>query len=120
MGNNNAYNSFFYTYIKSIVIVQLKLVKSADNLGLSLVKSYANEEEYKLHTYENMLLFATQSINDLDKSNEDNSQEIQEWLQDYFFKMENIIGKNIISPYALINGEIIAATPWEGDYTYEY
>ena len=120
MGNNNAYNSFFYTYIKSIVIVQLKLVKSADNLGLSLVKSYANEEEYKLHTYENMLLFATQSINDLDKINEDKSKEIQEWLQDYFFKMENIIGKNIISPYAVINGEIIAATPWEGDDTYEY
>ena len=34
--------------------------------------------------------------------------------------MENIIGKNIISPYAVINGEIIAATPWEGDDTYEY
>lgn len=66
-----------FILILSIVIVQLKLVESADNLGLSLVKSYANEEEYKLHTYENMLLFATQSINDLDKSNEDNSQEIQ-------------------------------------------
>lgn len=34
--------------------------------------------------------------------------------------MENIIGKNIISPYAVINGEIIAATPWECDDTYEY
>lgn len=34
--------------------------------------------------------------------------------------MENIIGKNIISPYAVINGEIIAATLWEGDDTYEY
>ena len=108
-----------FILILSIVLVQLKLVENTDNLGLSLVESYATEEEYKLNTYENVLSYATQCINDMYKNDVD-SDEIQEWLQDYFIKMENIIGKNIISPYAVIDGKIIAATPWEGDSTYEY
>ncbi len=103
-----------------IAFVQSNLAKNTDDLGESLVESYAIEEEFRLYTYENIVSFATEYIDEIDKIGEDNTDEIQQWLEGYFIKIEKIIGKNIISPYAVINGEIVAATPWEGDETYDY
>lgn len=109
-----------FLIILSIIFVQSKIVENADNLGTSLVESYAMEEEFRLYTYENILFFAKQYIDDMDKYGEDNTDEIQKWLEEYFVKIENTIGKNIISPYAVIDGKIVAATPWKGDKTYDY
>ena len=48
------------------------------------------------------------------------TQEIHDWLSGYFEKMTNIVGENVIDPYAVIGGQIVAANPWEGDENYDY
>lgn len=41
------------------------------------------------------------------------------WLQDYFGQIREVVGNGVIDPYAVINGRIVAANPWEGDAAYD-
>ena len=48
------------------------------------------------------------------------SGELQQWLHGYFSKITAIVGENATDPYAVIDGTIVAANPWEGDDGYDY
>lgn len=105
--------------ILSVVFVRTRLLENTNQLGMALAQSYAFEEEYKLDTHEKILTLAIEYIEEMEISGAENS-EIQTWMQDYFEKLTKIVGYDTISPYAVINGEIVAAIPWEGDDTYDY
>lgn len=102
-----------------IIFVQVKLKKNAYEFGQSLAQSYANEEEVRLDLYNNIVILASQYIDEIAESG-GSSEEIQQWLESYFLKTVNLVGEDVISPYAVIGGEIVAAVPWEGDDTYQY
>ncbi len=103
----------------AILLVRVKLLQNAQSLGMSLVHSYAVEEELNVSTLENDLILAGQFIDDL-LQNGGSSADIQTWLSGYFSKLADTIGEGLVDFYAVIDGEIIAANPWEGDATYPY
>ena len=70
-------------------------------------------------TFRNFLELGVQYVEELTTTGAE-EEEIQQWLHSYFSKLALIIGENVVDPYAVINGEIIAANPWEGDAGYNY
>lgn len=100
-------------------MVRTKLLKNAQSMGMSLAQSYALEEEKNIKIFEDFLDMGSQYINEIRNSGQ-GSQEIQEWMIGYFSKLTNILDDKVVDPYAVIDGKIIAETPWEGDASYDY
>lgn len=120
---NNFFNLFLLIIVSIILIICIllvrnKLLQNTQALGMALAKSYANEAETNLASFRNMLDLGSEYVDELQ---DDNSiEEIQPWLQDYFEKISVILGENVVDPYAVIDGQIIAANPWDGDDDYAY
>lgn len=102
-----------------VVLVRTKLLQNAQSLGDALVQSYAAEEERNIEALEREVELASQYVDEL-SSNGGDSTAIQTWLNSHFTKLIHIMGKGLVDFYAVIDGQIIAANPWEGDSTYQY
>ena len=98
----------------AILLVRTKLLQNTQNLGSALARSYALEEELLLDNMEKNVMLASQYIEEL-QSNETDLDEMQHWIQGYFSKLINILGEGAVDPYAVVDGKIIAANPWDGD-----
>ena len=107
------------TLVFGIFMVRIKLLQNAQRLGEALVHSYALEEELNIHSLQTNLLLAGQFLDEIIDSG-GNSTDIQAWLSGYFTKFTDIIGKDMVDFYAVIDGEIVAANPWVGDSDYQY
>lgn len=46
--------------------------------------------------------------------------EVQAWMKSYCEKITARFGDNLVDLYAVLDGKIVAAIPWEGDETYDY
>ncbi len=99
--------------------VRVKLLQNTQDLGMSLAESYAAEEEVHVSTFTNLLELGTQYVEEINGAGAA-SGELQQWLHGYFSKITAIVGENVIDPYAVIDGTIVAANPWEGDDGYDY
>lgn len=86
---------------------------------MSLAESYAAEEELHVATFSNFLELGTQYVEELSGSGA-GAAELQAWLHSYFAKITAIVGENVMDPYAVIDGAIVAANPWEGNDGYDY
>ncbi|MCC2258005.1 ATP-binding protein [Intestinimonas aquisgranensis] len=102
-----------------VILVRAKLLQNTQDLGMSLAESYAAEEELQVTTFRNFLELGSQYVEELNSSGAD-TEEIQTWLHSYFAKITAIVGENVMDPYAVIDGAIVAANPWEGDDGYDY
>lgn len=102
-----------------ILLVRTKLLKNAQELGMALVHSYAVEEQASLSSLETYLTLAAEFVDEIIAEGGD-SEDIQQWLESYFVKFTEIIGADMVDFYAVIDGEIVAANPWEGDESYPY
>lgn len=105
--------------IWSVILVRDKMLKNASDMGMYLTQSYAWEEENRIEMYSVLLSMCSQYTNDAIDNNLDNST-ISDLLKDYLEKATTTIDYSILDPYAVIDGEIVAAKPWEGDAGYEY
>lgn len=105
--------------ILAIFLVRIKLLQNAQSLGMALVHSYAVEEELNISSLEANLTLASQFVDDIISDGGDPAA-IQNWLTGYFSKLTDIIGEGLVDVYAVIDGEIVAVNPWEGDATYQY
>lgn len=103
----------------SIFLVREKLLKNANQLGMSLAQSYANEEENRINVY-SMLLTMTSSTIQGSISHDASDAVLEEQMASASGELEEMLGASIIDPYAVIRGKIIAADPWEGDRSYSY
>ena len=103
----------------SIFLVRTKLLENTQDLGMALAQSYAVEEEMHLDNFRRTINLAAEYVNEID-SEAGNSDEIQHWLSEYFAKLTALQGKSMVDPYAVIDGEIVAANPWDGDADYDY
>lgn len=103
----------------SIFLVRTKLLENTQDLGMALAQSYAVEEEMHLDNFRQTINLAAEYVNEID-SEAGNSDEIQHWLSEYFAKLTALQGKSMVDPYAVIDGEIVAANPWDGDADYDY
>ena len=103
----------------SISLVRTKLLQNTQDLGMSLAQSYGAEEEMHIASFRNFLNLGAQYVEELSQE-EENSQAIQNWLSSYFSKLTVLLGGHVVDPYAVINGQIIAANPWSGDEEHDY
>ena len=100
-----------------ISLVRIKLLQNAQNLGMALVHSYAVEEQMTIDSLTKTAMLAGQYVGDL-STNGGNIDDIQAWLMDYFSKLTDIIGEGIVDLSAVIDGQTVAANPWDGDASY--
>ena len=103
----------------AILLVRTRLLQNTQNLGSALARSYALEEELLLDNMEKNVMLASQYIEEL-QSNETDLDEMQHWIRGYFSKLINILGEGAVDPYAVVDGKIIAANPWDGDEDHRY
>lgn len=103
----------------SIFLVRTKLLENTQNLGMALAQSYAVEEEMHLDNFRQTINLAAEYVNEIDREDR-NSEEVQQWLSGYFAKLTVLQGESMVDPYAVIDGEIVAANPWDGDADYDY
>lgn len=105
--------------LSGIFLVRHKLLENAQRLGTALVHSYAVEEEVTLDYLETNLQLAAQFVNEIiDRGG--GPEEVQLWLESYFSKTADTVGKGAVDFYAVVGGKIIAANPWSGDTDYQY
>lgn len=111
--------TFVILLIWSIFLIREKLLKNANEMGMHLAESYAMEEENRLDVYSMLLSLGVCYINEnidedlpLDAS--------QKWMAQYTYYLSELLGATIMDPYAVINGNIVAAVPREGDEGYDY
>ena len=111
--------AFVLTFGLGISLVRTKLLQNAHSMGMSLAQSYATEEETHIASFRNFMDLGIQYVEEISLRG-GSPAEIQEWLHSYFSKLTVILGGNAIDPYAVVNGRIIAANPWEDDEGYDY
>lgn len=102
-----------------VALVRTKLLQNTQDLGMSLAESYAAEEELHVAAFRNFLELGSQYVEEMSSAGAD-VEELQTWLHSYFAKITAIVGENVLDPYAVIDGAIVAANPWEGDEDYDY
>ena len=103
----------------TIVLVRVKLLQNAQSLGMALARSYAVEEQTHLHNLEVNLVMAWHYVDEI-LDDGGSTQDIQDWLEDCFANLSSIIGEGMVDFYAVIDGQIVAANPWEGDASFDY
>ncbi len=111
--------AFFAVMSLGIYLVRDKLLYNANEMGNNLAQSYSSEEETRISIYE-MFLTMCSLYTDTSIDNADPVQAIQQGLAEYTDYMAQVLGADIIDPYAVVNGKIVTANPWEGDEDYDY
>ena len=102
-----------------VMLVRVKLLRNTQDMGMALVQAYALEEEMNLTALKKTALLASQFVDEISSGGGD-SADIQAWLAGYLSKLTEIIGEGVVDPYAVIDGKIVAAVPWEGDTDYPF
>lgn len=103
----------------SVLLIREKLLRNAHQMGMNLAQSYAYEEENRIELYSMLLNIMTSSVRRSLASGTD-PEVLQTQLASYSAQMEDMLGTHMIDPYAVIDGAIVAAEPWEGDEDYDY
>ena len=103
--------------VAAIFLVRTKLLQNAQDLGMALVHSYAVEEEMNISSLETSLNLTSHSIDEVLEQGGD-SAAIQNWVKEYLTKITATIGEDLVDLYAVIDGEILAVNPWDGDTIY--
>ena len=93
----------------SLVVVRGVLLANAQRMGNEIAHSYSVENTRNLIGYETMLRLCTGYIDQQLKS----SSDPETWIQIFMQSLVDIVGEDEIDPYAVIDGKIVAADPWE-------
>lgn len=105
--------------VVTVQLVRIKLLQNAQNLGMALVQSYVVEEEKNIDSLKVTMEMAGQYVDEI-ISNGGSDEDIQGWLLGYFEKLTSTMGEGMADFYAVVDGKIVAANPWEGDSDYPY
>ena len=109
---------FFVIAVLGLHLLQNRLLQNAQALGVTLARSCSIEEGNNVTVYEPLMRIGTQYIDKQLESNPD-TEDIQRFLQTFYNNLSETVGSNVIDPYAVVDGKIIAANPWEGDETFD-
>ena len=105
--------------IGGLWMLRSTLLQNAYETGTALARSCAAEEQGNLNVYETLLSFGTSALDSRLKNGE-SQEEISDFLETYFQRVDNVLGNGVVDPYVVLDGEILAANPWEGDADYDY
>lgn len=99
----------------SLIVIRGILLENAQKMGNEMAHSYSAEGERNLTAYETLVQVTTEYIDDQLQTSDDPEGRIQTYLQ----IVSRTLGDNVLDPYVVIDGRIIAANPWEGDRDYD-
>lgn len=105
--------------VMGILMLRAALLANARETGTALARSCAAEESGSLRVYETLLTFGTSALDSRLADGEDR-QEVADFLEMYFRRVDTVLGDGVVDPYVVLDGEILAAAPWEGDGAYDY
>ncbi len=100
-----------------VLLLRQDLLQNTQRMGTAVALSYAAEEQNNIAVYQTLIQIATRYI-DTQTASFWNEERIQNRMEIFFNRVEGVLGKNTVDPYAVINGKIIAARPWADDDTY--
>lgn len=110
---------FAFMIYWSTNLVRNKILYNADSMGTYLVQSYATEETNIMNMHKIFLKLGSTYINEY-KEQGASVEKMHQWMQKYAENVAQTIGYDIVDPYAVIDGQIVAAYPREGDSDYDY
>ena len=105
--------------LAGILLIRTALLRNARETGTALSASCAAEEEGRLSVYETLLNFGVASLDSRLAAGE-SRQEIRDFVGMYFRRVDSVLGSGVVDPYVVLDGEILAANPWEWDAEYDY
>ena len=105
--------------LAGILLIRTALLRNAREAGTALSASCAAEEEGRLSVYETLLNFGVASLDSRLAAGE-SREEIWDFVGMYFRRVDSVLGSGVVDPYVVLDGEILAANPWEGDAEYDY
>lgn len=109
---------FVLLSIAALHILRVTLLQNAQKVGDSLTQAYSVEVGYSTVVYETMLALGSQYIDEQAEQNVP-SKEIQRWIANFFDNMSRVLESRAVDPYAVVDGEILAANPWDGDSSFD-
>lgn len=110
---------FLLVLILGVLLVRAKLLDNAENMGLALAQSYAEKEEMQIASFRGLMALGREYVLDYTEGGE-SAETLRLWLRDYMDKITTTMGADKVDVYAVVNGQIIAANPWEGDASYDF
>ena len=113
-----AFAALIVIAVIGISLIRSTLFDNAWETGTSMAHNYAAEEQSSLTMYETLLTFGTASIDDRTKQGWSH-EEMRQWTDIYFTRLDSVLGEGVVDPYVVLDGEIIAAHPWDGDENYD-
>ena len=113
-----AFAALIVIAVIGISLIRSTLFDNAWETGTSMARNYAAEEQSSLTMYETLLTFGTASIDDRTKQGWSH-EEMRQWTDIYFTRLDSVLGEGVVDPYVVLDGEIIAAHPWDGDENYD-
>ncbi len=113
-----AFAALIVIAVIGISLIRSTLFDNAWETGTSMAHNYAAEEQSSLTMYETLLTFGTASIDDRTKQGWSH-EEMRQWTDIYFNRLDSVLGEGVVDPYVVLDGEIIAAHPWDGDENYD-
>ena len=113
-----AFAALIVIAVIGISLIRSTLFDNAWETGTSMARNYAAEEQSSLTMYETLLTFGTASIDDRTKQGW-SCEEMRQWTDIYFARLDSVLGEGVVDPYVVLDGEIIAAHPWDVDETYD-
>ena len=113
-----AFAALIVIAVIGISLIRSTLFDNAWETGTSMARNYAAEEQSSLTMYETLLTFGTASIDDRTKQGWSH-EEMRQWTDIYFARLDSVLGEGVVDPYVVLDGEIIAAHPWDGDENYD-
>ncbi len=113
-----AFAALIVIAVIGISLIRSTLFDNAWETGTAMARNYAAEEQSSLTVYETLLSFGAASIDSRVQQNSP-KEEIFRWMDIYFDRLDSVLGEGVVDPYMVLDGEIFAANPWEGDETYD-
>lgn len=94
-------------------------VENSIKHGSYLAQAQVEKIETRMDQFSLSLELAEKYLDDMvDVQTSD--MEIQEWMNSYCDKISDGFGDNVLDLYAVLDGRIVAANPWEGDADYDF
>lgn len=90
-------------------IIRISLLENAQETGTALTRSYAAEERGNLEVYENLLAFGVATLDDLIDQGY-TRPELMAWMERYFNRLQYILGEDVVTPYLILDGEVISVS----------
>lgn len=87
--------------------------------GSYLAQAQTEKIETQLDEYVASIELAGKYVDEMVELNA-SDEEIQAWMKSYCDKIAEQFGDNVVDLYAVLNGHIVAAHPWEGDDDYDF